>query len=56
MSNKVQLAAALQLRRDYADVIDLLVVGNEVLLRGELTPAALADMLARARARIAQCR
>jgi exo-beta-1,3-glucanase (GH17 family) len=47
--NGAQLQRALALTRDYADVIDLLVVGNEVLLRGEQTPAALADMLATAR-------
>ena len=49
VSNTAQLQRALALTRDYADVIDLLVVGNEVLLRGEQTPAALADMLATAR-------
>jgi exo-beta-1,3-glucanase (GH17 family) len=47
--NATQLQRALALTHDYADVIDLLVVGNEVLLRGEQTPAALADMLAAAR-------
>ena len=49
MTNKVELDKALHLSRDYADVIDLLVVGNEVLLRGELPPAELARLLARAR-------
>ncbi len=48
-NNAAQLQRALALTREYADVIDLLVVGNEVLLRGEQTPAALADLLAAAR-------
>ncbi len=49
VTNQAQLDKALGLSRDYADVIDLLVVGNEVLLRGELPPAELANLLARAR-------
>lgn len=49
VTNQAQLDKALGLSREYADVIDLLVVGNEVLLRGELPPAELAGLLARAR-------
>lgn len=49
VTNQAQLDQALGLSRDYADVIDLLVVGNEVLLRGELPAAELARLLARAR-------
>ena len=48
-SNAAQLERALALGRDYPDVIDLLIIGNEVLLRGEQAPAALAALLARAR-------
>lgn len=48
-SNAAQIQRALALTREYADVIDLLVVGNEVLLRGEQTPAVLADLVAAAR-------
>jgi exo-beta-1,3-glucanase (GH17 family)/cellulose synthase/poly-beta-1,6-N-acetylglucosamine synthase-like glycosyltransferase len=48
-ANEDQLARALKLARAYADVIELLVVGNEVLLRRELAPRALAQLLARAR-------
>lgn len=44
-----QVDAALALVRAYRDVIDGLIVGNEVLLRGEMTPEALAGVLARAR-------
>ena len=47
--NTAQLERALALGRDYADVVDLLVIGNEVLLRGEQTPTALAALLARAK-------
>jgi glucan 1,3-beta-glucosidase len=49
VANDDQLTRALQLAREHADVIDLLIVGNEVLLRRELTPQALAALLARAR-------
>ena len=49
VANEIQLERALALGREYADVVDLLVVGNEVLLRGEQTPEALAALLARAR-------
>lgn len=47
--NAQQLERALALSRDYADVVKLLVVGNEVLLRRELTPEALATLLAHAK-------
>ncbi len=49
LNNTAQVERALALARDYADVVDLLVIGNEVLLRGEQTPAALAALLERAR-------
>lgn len=48
-ANAAQLERALELSREYADVVDLLVVGNEVLLRRELSPEALAALLAQAR-------
>ncbi len=46
--NEIQLQRALQLAREYQDVVQLLVVGNEVLLRGDLPAAELAGLLARA--------
>ena len=49
VANKAQLERAIELARTHADVIDLLVIGNEVLLRRELTPEALAALLARAK-------
>lgn len=48
-ANDDQLRRAVALAREYADVIELLIVGNEVLLRRELTAQALAVLLARAR-------
>ncbi len=48
-ANEIQLRRALDLAREYRDVVQLLVVGNEVLLRRELAPEALAALLARAR-------
>jgi len=48
-ANRRQLQKALVLTQTHRDVIDLLIVGNEVLLRGELEPAALAELLASAR-------
>jgi glucan 1,3-beta-glucosidase len=49
VANEAQLARALELARSHADVIDLLIVGNEVLLRRELSPPELAQLLERAR-------
>jgi len=48
-ANEIQLRRALELAREYRDVVQLLVVGNEVLLRRELAPEALAAILQRAR-------
>lgn len=48
-ANLRQLQRALALVDEYRDVVQLLIVGNEVLLRGELAPAALASLLAEAR-------
>ena len=48
-ANEIQLRRALDLARAYRDVVQLLVVGNEVLLRRELAPEALAALLARSR-------
>ncbi len=49
--NQQQLDRALQLAAAYPDTVQMLVVGNEVLLRRELTPEALAALLAQARKR-----
>ena len=49
--NRRELDRGLALARQYKDVVDLLVVGNEVLLRRELSPEALGKVLADARQR-----
>ncbi|WP_322517004.1 beta-(1-6) glucans synthase [Rhodopseudomonas palustris] len=43
--NLAQIAVAVGLAKDYPDVITGLVVGNEVLLRGEMTAGDLAAMI-----------
>ena len=48
--NERELARGLEVIRRDADVIDAVIVGNEVLLRRELPPAALAEYIARVRA------
>jgi glucan 1,3-beta-glucosidase len=48
--NDWELARALALTHTHADVIQAVVVGNEVLLRREQTPAQLREYLRRARA------
>jgi glucan 1,3-beta-glucosidase len=42
LKNQAQIATAVGLSKQYPDVITALVVGNEVLLRGEMTTADLA--------------
>jgi len=48
-ASRRQLDLAVDLARRYPGVIDMLIVGNEVLLRGELSPQALAGLLNAAR-------
>lgn len=48
--NQAELARGVALANAHADVVDLLIVGNEVLLRRELTAAQLGDVLRQARA------
>jgi exo-beta-1,3-glucanase (GH17 family) len=49
VQNRVELERGMALARQYKDVVDLLIVGNEVLLRRELSPEALGKILAYAR-------
>ena len=51
-ANEVEVDAAAALAREYADVVEMLIVGNEVLLRRELDPAALAAWIERARRQV----
>ena len=48
-ANQAELQRALAVAREHADVVDLLIVGNEVLLRRELRAEALAALLERAK-------
>jgi exo-beta-1,3-glucanase (GH17 family) len=48
--NELEIARALELARTHRDTIDSLIVGNEVLLRREQTPAALRTYIQRVRA------
>lgn len=50
VGNRQQLDKGLALAREYPDVVELLVVGNEVLLRREQSPEGLARWLAEAKA------
>lgn len=48
-ANERQLADVIRLANEYPDTVRAIIVGNEVLLRGEQTPGTLAAMLARVR-------
>ncbi len=49
--NRLQLDRGVQLAAEFKDVVDLLVVGNEVLLRREVSPEVLGKYLSEARQR-----
>jgi glucan 1,3-beta-glucosidase len=46
-ANERQLSDVIRLAKEFPDTVKAIIVGNEVLLRGEQTPEALAAMLAR---------
>src|SRR4051812_8605409 len=50
--NSIQLRTAVDLARRYPDVITAVVVGNEVLLRGEMTASDLAGFLRTVKAQV----
>ncbi|MBI3433744.1 MAG: beta-(1-6) glucans synthase [Proteobacteria bacterium] len=50
--NRVQIDTVIRLANDYADVIEGVVVGNEVLLRGELSAKALGEIIAQVKAAV----
>src|ERR1700754_715598 len=50
--NLAQISTAIELTKEYPDVIIALVVGNEVLLRGEMTTADLAANIRSVKARV----
>ncbi len=51
-ANAREVALGIAAARRYPHVLRGLIVGNEVLLRGDLAPAALADVVARVRAAV----
>jgi glucan 1,3-beta-glucosidase len=51
--NRKQIATAIDLANRYPQVIRAIVVGNEVLLRGEQSPEALADTIRAVKSRVA---
>ncbi len=52
VDNVVEIATAVQLAKEYSDVISAVVVGNEVLLRGEMTAADLAANIRSVKAQV----
>lgn len=51
MGNRVQIETALSLAARYPDVVRAMIVGNEVLLRRDQSPAAMAAMLKEVKSR-----
>jgi glucan 1,3-beta-glucosidase len=51
--NREQIETAVDLARRYPDVITAIVVGNEVLLRGEMSPVDLANTIRAVKSRVA---
>jgi exo-beta-1,3-glucanase (GH17 family) len=52
LKNLAQISTAVQLAKEYPGVITALVVGNEVLLRGEMTTADLAAIIRSVKAQV----
>jgi exo-beta-1,3-glucanase (GH17 family) len=52
--NRQQIAATIALAKEYSDVIAAIVVGNEVLLRGEMTAADLAGLIREVKAQVSE--
>jgi glucan 1,3-beta-glucosidase len=50
--NELQIARGIELVREFPDVIRAVIVGNEALLRGEISSAALAETLRRVKAQV----
>src|ERR1700720_1738924 len=52
LKNELLIETAISLARDYPDVIKAIVVGNEVLLHGEMTPSDLRELIRSVKARV----
>jgi glucan 1,3-beta-glucosidase len=50
--NQIQIESAVDLAKRYPDVIEAIVVGNEVLLRGEMSAADLANTIRAVKSRV----
>jgi exo-beta-1,3-glucanase (GH17 family) len=53
LKNLAQISAVVRLTKEYPDVISAVVVGNEVLLRGEMTSADLAATIRSVKSQVA---
>ena len=54
LTNELEVTSGIKLANQYPDVIKRVIVGNEVLLRNDLTPAQLAGYIARVKRSINQ--
>ena len=54
LKNELDVTAGINLANEYPDVIKRVIVGNEVLLRGDLTPAQLFGYIARVKRSVKQ--
>ena len=52
LKNELLIETAISLARDYPGVIKAIVVGNEVLLHGEMTPSDLRELIRSVKARV----
>ncbi|MDQ7835418.1 MAG: hypothetical protein RDU24_08555 [Humidesulfovibrio sp.] len=52
--NELEIAGLIKLANDYPDTVERVVVGNEVLLRREITPELLIDYIRRVKAAVKQ--
>jgi exo-beta-1,3-glucanase (GH17 family) len=50
--NELQITRGIELAKEFPDVIRAVIVGNEALLRGEISPATLAETLHRVKAQV----
>lgn len=54
LTNELEITSGIKLANRYPDVVRRVIVGNEVLLRGDLTPAQLAGYIARVKRSVSQ--
>ena len=54
LTNELELVSGIKLANQYPDVVKRVIVGNEALLRGDLTPSQLAGYIARVKRSVSQ--